>query len=63
MLDRLQVLHNQVVGGGATYRSKINRQQVEDGAALMMTLLPIMIDIMLDAADHDWGELAYPVVN
>lgn len=63
VLDRLQVLHNQVVGGGATYRSKINRQQVEDGAALMMTLLPIMIDIILDAADHDWGELAYPVVT
>lgn len=63
VLDRLQVLHHQVVGGGATYHSQVNRQQVDDGAALMLTLMPIIIDIMLDAADADWGELAYPVVT
>ena len=63
VLDRLCVLHNQVVGGGATYQSQINREQVEDGAQLLMTLMPIIIDIMLESSDHDWGELAYPVVN
>ncbi|KZZ41928.1 MAG: hypothetical protein MK185_07920 [Saccharospirillaceae bacterium] len=63
VLDRLQVLHNQVVGGGATYQSQINREQVEDGARLLMTLMPIIIDIMLESSDHDWGELAYPVIT
>ena len=63
VLDRLCVLHNQVVGGGATYQSQVNREQVEDGALLLMTLMPIIIEIMLDSADQDWGELAYPVVN
>ena len=63
VLDRLQVLHHQVVGGGATYQSQVNREQVEDGAALLMTLMPIIIDIMLSAADESWGELAYPVVK
>lgn len=63
VLDRLCVLHRQVVGGGATYQSQVNREQVEDGAKLMLTLMPIIIDIMLDSSDQDWGELAYPVVN
>lgn len=63
VLDRLQVLHNQVVGGGATYQSQVNREQVEDGARLLMTLMPIIIDIMLESSEHNWGELAYPVVN
>jgi len=25
--------------------------------------VPVFIDIMLDAQDQDWGELAYPVVG
>jgi len=63
VLDRLFVLHNQVVRGGATYKSRVNREQVRDGADLLLTLVPVFIDIMLDAQDQDWGELAYPVVG
>jgi hypothetical protein len=36
---------------------------VRDGADLLLTLVPVFIDIMLDAQDQDWGELAYPVVG
>ena len=63
VLDRLYVLHHQVVRGGATYQSRVNREQVEDGAGLLMALMPTVIDIMLRHNDHDWGELAYPVVK
>ncbi|WP_231473323.1 hypothetical protein [Thalassolituus oleivorans] len=63
VLDRLCVLHQQVVNGGATYKSQVNRDQVIDGGNLLLTLMPIIIAIMLDAADQEWGELAYPVVG
>lgn len=66
VLDRLYVLRNQVLQGGATYQSSVNREQVEDGVKLLACLLPIIIRIMLNAnADNsacDWGELAYPVI-
>ncbi|WP_430462078.1 hypothetical protein ACQUQU_04630 [Thalassolituus sp. LLYu03] len=63
VLDRLYVLHHQVVRGGATYQSRVNREQVKDGADLLLALMPVMIDIMLRHNDRDWGELAYPVVK
>ncbi|MAK92114.1 MAG: hypothetical protein CMI08_09575 [Oceanospirillaceae bacterium] len=63
VLDRLYVLHNQVVRGGATWQSRVNREQVEDGGKLLLALMPVVIDIMLTHSDHDWGELAYPVVK
>ncbi len=62
VLDRLFVLRNQLLHGGATYMSKINREQVSDGAQLLSSLMPIVIQIMLDAADEDWGEIYYPVL-
>jgi hypothetical protein len=63
LFDRLYVLRNQVVHGGATWNSGVNRQQVRDGAAIMDWLLPIFIDIMMDHSDHDWGRPFYPVVQ
>lgn len=63
VFDRLYVLRNQLVHGGATWNSSVNRQQVHDGAAVLGWLLPVFIDIMMDRADSDWGTPYYPVVN
>jgi hypothetical protein len=63
VLDRLFVLRNQLIYGGATYKGRINREQVEDGAGLLGTLMPTVIDIMLNSEGSDWGDVAYPVVN
>ncbi len=63
LFDRLYVLRNQLVHGGATWNSSVNRQQVRDGAAIMGWLLPIFIDIMMDHSAHDWGRPFYPVVD
>lgn len=62
VLDRLYELRNQIIDGGATFRSSINREQVEDGANLLMTLMPIVIEIMLMNSEEDWGQIYYPVV-
>lgn len=63
VFDRLYVLRNQLIHGGATWNSAVNRLQVQQGAAVMGFLLPIFIDIMMDNPDRDWGRPFYPVVE
>lgn len=62
VLERLYTLRNQLIHGGATYKSKLNRAQLRDACNIMQLLVPIIIDIMLENGEHDWGEIAYPVV-
>jgi hypothetical protein len=62
ILDRLYVLRNQVMHGGATYKSKVNRSQIVDGTRILEALIPIVIDIMLQNQDEDWGRILYPVI-
>jgi hypothetical protein len=61
ILDRLYILRNQLLHGGATYQSQLNRSQVRDGKNMLMELLPIFIEIMFH--DDDWGEIYYPVID
>jgi hypothetical protein len=63
VFDRLYVLRNQLVHGGATWNSGVNRNQVRDGATVMGFLLPVFIDIMMDNPGRDWGKPFYPVVD
>jgi hypothetical protein len=63
LFDRLYVLRNQLVHGGATWNSDVNRDQVRDGASLLGCLLPIFIDLMMDNPDHEWPMPNYPVVE
>ncbi|OUS36095.1 hypothetical protein A9R00_11740 [Oleispira antarctica] len=62
VLDRLYVLRNQVLQGGATYQSQVNREQVGDGVVLLSSIMPIIISIMLNSSEEDWGDIAYPVI-
>jgi len=63
LVDRLYVLRNQLVHGGATWRGRVNRPQVLDGARLMACLVPSFIDVMMDHPNVDWGQPEYPVVD
>lgn len=63
LFDRLYVLRNQLVHGGATWDSGANRNQVRDGAALLGCLLPVFIDLMMDNPDREWAMPNYPVVE
>ena len=63
VFDRLYVLRNQLVHGGATWNSRVNRDQVRDGAAVMGWLLPVFIDIMMDNKQRLWGRVFYPVAD
>lgn len=59
LFDRLYVLRNQLIHGGATWQGRVNRSQVGDGAAIMAFLVPHFIDLMLDNPAADWGIPAF----
>lgn len=59
LFDRLYILRNQLLHGGATWKGGVNRKQVENGAAIMRVLVPYFIDIMLDNPTEGWGEPYY----
>lgn len=63
LFDRLYTLRNQLVHGGATWNSAANRAQVKDCTALMATVVPIIIHVMMTHPNTLWGEPHYPVVK
>ena len=63
LFDRLYVLRNQLMHGGATWRGSLNRAQVGDGARIMAFLVPLFVGLMMANPKADWGYPDYPVVN
>lgn len=63
IFDRLYVLRNQLVHGGATWNGRFNRSQIRDGATLLHVLVPIMIELLIDHPELDLGEIMYPVLS
>lgn len=63
VLDRLYTLRNQIIHGGATYKSKVNRAQVRDACNILKLFIPIIIDIMIENRNEKWGAIYYPVVS
>ena len=59
LFDRLYVLRNQLLHGGATWQGRVNRRQVENGAVIMKLLVPYFINIMLDNPVVGWGDPYY----
>ena len=61
-LDRIYTLRNQLVHGGSTWDSDVNRDQVRDCARFMAALVPVIIEIMMDNPQTVWSGAVYPVV-
>ncbi len=61
VFSRLYVLRNQLMHGGATYSSRVNRDQVRDCTNLMGKAVPAIISIMMDNTREIWGQPYYPV--
>ena len=62
VFHRLYTLRNQLLHGSATWKSTMNRSQVETGAKIMMNLVPHFIDVMI-RHPNGWGAPRYPVVR
>ena len=63
VMSRIYTLRNQLVHGGATWNSSVNRDQIRDCTNFLGKLVPLVIEIMLDNATTLWGDACYPVVE
>ena len=64
LFNRMYTLRNQLVHGGATYKSSVNRKQLQDACTILLALLPVFLFILLEnAATLDLGKPFYPVVQ
>lgn len=62
VLSRIYTLRNQLMHGGATWNSAVNREQLRDCCQFMGKLVPLVIEIMMDRPDTLWGQVCYPVI-
>jgi hypothetical protein len=63
VLGRLYTLRNQMIHGGATWNSGVNRDQVRDASQIMSKIVPVIIHLMMDNPNELWGDACYPVVS
>lgn len=64
VFERLYVLRNQLMHGGATWGSLVNREQVELAVNIMGYTIPVFIGLMMDGPDvFDNGRPYYPLVG
>ena len=61
-MSRMYTLRNQLVHGGATWNSAVNREQLKDCTAFLGKLVPFIIELMLDNPQTVWGDALYPPV-
>jgi hypothetical protein len=45
--------------GGATWQSRVNRDQVLNGKRMLRELIPVFIELMF-AEGQGWGAIYYP---
>ncbi len=63
LFPRLYILRNQLVHGGATWNSLVNRVQVENAASIMAFIIPMFADLMMDNPEAFRGKPYYPLVG
>ncbi|EBC1276300.1 hypothetical protein F8606_07935 [Salmonella enterica] len=63
IFSRLYTLRNQLIHGGATWNSSVNRKQLKDCTSLLGKLVPVVIALMMSHPDTLWGNACYPVVG
>jgi hypothetical protein len=63
VLSRMYTLRNQLIHGGATWNSRVNRSQLRDCTAVLGKLVPFIIQLMMDNPNTLWGDACYPVVE
>ena len=63
VFSRLYTLRNQLVHGGATWDSSLNRSQLKDGVAILHSIVPVILKLMISNPNQLWGDVSYPVVK
>jgi len=63
VLSRIYTLRNQLMHGGATWNSRVNRAQIRDCGQFLGRLVPTLIEVMMDHPEALWGDACFPVVG
>lgn len=64
IFNHLYTLRNQLIHGGSTFNSKVNREQLEIGCVLLGEIVPEILQIMMENfTEVDWGKPFYPYVK
>ena len=64
IFDRLYVVRNQIIHGGATWGTGRNRDQVRDGARIMALLVPVFVEVIeSNPEDIDWDPPGFSFVD
>lgn len=63
VFQRIYTLRNQLIHGGATWNGRVNREQLRDCVNLLGKLVLLIIEVMMDNPQADWGMVCYPVVD
>lgn len=59
LFQRLYTLRNQLMHGGARWKSPRNRDSVENAVPIMRHLVPMFLDIIRSHPKRDWGQPYY----
>lgn len=63
VLSRLYTLRNQLLHGGATWNSQVNRDQLRDGVRILGSILPTVVELLMDHPEASWSAPMYPVMK
>lgn len=63
LFARLHTLRDQILHGGTAWSEGRSRGRVRDGATVLGTLLPLVLDIAMDWPDGDWGRPPFPALD
>ncbi|MGL5040163.1 MAG: hypothetical protein ACRC6D_08635 [Aeromonas sp.] len=63
LFNRIYTLRNQLMHGGATWDSSLNRKQLKDCANILGKLVPLIIELMISHPNTLWGDACYPVLD
>lgn len=63
IFDLMYLLRSQIFHGSSTYNGSKNREQVKCSCAILVKLMPLLVELVYDNESADWGAALYPVVN
>lgn len=64
VFERLLTLRNQILLGGTSYNSAMNRQQLKDSCYILLMLLPVFLEVLIENAQHlDFTKPFYPIMH
>jgi hypothetical protein len=63
IFSRIYVLRNQLIHGGSTWGSSMNRDQIRDCVHFMEKFIPTMLEVMFLGDSVEWDQPSFPPIR